>query len=66
VRKGLPTVIVVSEQFERLSKHIMKSRNVPDRIAILVRGNPEFISDEKLELLAEQVLTEAVARITRQ
>ena len=59
-------MIVVSEQFEQLAKLIMKSRSVPDRIAILVKGNPEFISDEELGLLAQRVLAEALERFTRQ
>jgi hypothetical protein len=58
-------VIVVSEQFERLAKLVMQSRKVPDRIAILVKGNPEFISDQELGLLAQRVLAEAVERFTR-
>jgi hypothetical protein len=58
-------VIVVSEQFEKLAKTVMKSRNVPDRIGILVPGNPEFISDPELDLLAQHVLAETLQRLTR-
>ena len=59
-------MIVVSEQFERLAKTVMKSRNVPDRIGILIPGNPEFISDRELGVLAQHVLVETLDRLTRQ
>ena len=58
-------MIVVSEQFEKLAKTVMKSRNVPDWIGILVPGNPEFISDPQLDLLAQHVLAETLQRLTR-
>jgi hypothetical protein len=60
----LPAVIVVTEQFEKLAAKILSARNVPESIAIHVKGNPEFISDEKLTGVAEEVLLEAVARLT--
>jgi len=64
VRKGLPTVIVVTEQFERLAGVIMQAQNVPASIMILVEGNPEFVPDEVLNGIAERVLEESVARLT--
>ena len=64
VRKGLPAVVVVTEQFERLAGVIMQSQNVPAGIAILVEGNPEFVSEEALAAIAERVLEEAARRLT--
>ena len=57
-------MIVVTEQFEKLAGVILAARNVPESIAIHVKGNPEFISDEKLSGIAEEVLIEAIARLT--
>jgi len=60
----MPAVVVATEQFDKLAKVIMRSQNVPESIAIMVKGNPEFISDEKLSGIAEEVLLEAIARLT--
>lgn len=65
MRQGKPAVVVVTEQFEKLSKIIMKSQNVPGSIAIMVKGNPEYISPEELQLACEQVAQEVIDRLTR-
>ena len=57
-------MIVVTEQFEKLAAVIMKARNVPESISILLEGNPEFISDEELREVAGRVLVEVVSRLT--
>jgi len=61
----MPAVVVATEQFEKLAKVIMRSQNVPESICIMVQGNPEFISAEKLEGVCEQVVEEAFTRLTR-
>ena len=43
----------------------MRSQNVPESIAIMVKGNPEFISAEKLEQVCEEVVEDVLARLTR-
>ncbi len=58
-------MVVVTEQFEKLSRVIMKSQNVPASIAIMVKGNPEYISREALEVMSEKVLQEVIDRLTR-
>ena len=57
--------MVVTEQFEKLSKIIMKSQNVPESIAVMVKGNPEYISAEALQAACEQVAEEVIDRLTR-
>jgi len=54
VKKGMPAVVVASEQFEKLAKVIMRSQNVPESIAIMVAGNPEFISVDDVALICDQ------------
>ena len=65
MKKGLPAVVVATEQFEKLAKVIMRSQNVPESIAIMVKGNPEYISVEKLEHVCDQVVEDVLVRLTR-
>ena len=62
----MPAVVVATEQFEKLAKVIMRAQNVPESIAIMVKGNPEFISVEKLEQVCEEVTEDVHARLTRE
>lgn len=62
---GLPAVVIATEQFEKLAKVIMKSQNIPESVAIHIKGNPEFISDEELMAVADKVMEEAVDRLTK-
>jgi len=61
----MPAVVVATEQFEKLAKVIMRSQKVPESIAIMVKGNPEYISVEKLELVCDQVAEEVRVRLTQ-
>ena len=61
----MPAVVVTTEQFEKLAKVIMRSQKVPESIAIMVKGNPEYISVEKLELVCDQVAEEVRVRLTQ-
>ena len=61
----MPAVVVATEQFEKLAKVIMRSQKVPESIAIMVKGNPEYISVEKLELICDQVAEEVHVRLTQ-
>lgn len=57
-------MVIVTEQFETLAKTVMKSRNVPDSVAVMIKGNPEFISDDELMKVADGVLEDVVERLT--
>jgi len=61
----MPAAVVATEQFEKLAKVIMRSQNVPESIAVMVPGNPEYISYEKLDALCDQVVEEVLTRLTR-
>ena len=61
----MPAVVVATEQFDKLAKVIMRSQNVPESICIMVKGNPEFISVEKLDGVCEEVVEEVLNRLTR-
>ena len=58
-------MVITTEQFEQLAKVIMKSQNVPASVAIHIKGNPEFIPDDELMKVADQVLEQAIERLTK-
>ena len=62
----MPAVVVATEQFEKLAKVIMRSQNVPESICVMVKGNPEFISVEKLAGVCDEVVDEVLLRLTRE
>jgi uncharacterized Fe-S cluster-containing MiaB family protein len=62
----MPATVVATEQFEKLAKVIMRAQNVPESICIMVKGNPEFISAERLEGICDQVVEDVLVRLTRE
>ena len=64
MRRGLPTVVVATEQFVKLAKVIMRSQQVPESIAITVKGNPEYVSEDELATIAEDLIQQSVQRLT--
>ncbi len=66
MKRHLPAVVVYTEQFSQLAKAIMRAQNVPESIGILIKGNPEFISDEALMKIADEVAAGAIERLTRE
>lgn len=64
MKKGVPAIVIVTEQFEALAKTVMKSQNVPESVAVMIKGNPEFISDDELTKVADGVLEDVVERLT--
>jgi hypothetical protein len=65
VKLGKPAVVIATEQFDKLAKVIMRSQNVPESIAVSVKGNPEFIDAEALAKVAAQVEEDVIARLTK-
>jgi uncharacterized Fe-S cluster-containing MiaB family protein len=61
----MPAVVVATEQFEKLAKVIMRSQNVPESIAIMVKGNPEYIAQDELNRICDQVVEDVLVRLTR-
>nr|WP_038207336.1 hypothetical protein [Xenophilus azovorans] len=62
IKLGVPAVGVASEQFIKLARTVLRSQKVPEEVAIEVKGNPEFVSDEELARIAEAIAAEAVSR----
>ena len=61
----MPAVVVATEQFEKLAKVIMRSQSVPESIAIMVEGNPEYVPPENLRALCDQVVEDVFIRLTQ-
>ncbi|MCC6534956.1 MAG: hypothetical protein IT531_20605 [Burkholderiales bacterium] len=64
MKRGMPAVVIATGQFEKLAKVIMRAQRVPESIAIVIGPNPEFISRAELEKIADQVIEQAIARLT--
>ena len=63
MRKGLPAVIVVTEQFTTLANVVMRSQQVSDSIAVVIPPNPEWLDNSGLARLAERVLEASIERL---
>ena len=42
----------------------MRAQKVPESIGIEIKGNPEFISDEELLVVADAVIAQVIERLT--
>jgi len=60
----MPVVLVISEQFAKLAQSLMRSREIPESIAIVIEGNPEFVTESRSEALAGEVIAQTVRRLT--
>jgi hypothetical protein len=58
--------VVSTEQFNKLATAIMRSQRVPESIAIEIKCNPEFIGADELARVADQVIEQVVARLTKE
>jgi hypothetical protein len=60
----MPAVVVSTEQFKQLATAIMRSQRVPESIAIEIKGNPEFIGDDELSRVADEVIEQVAGKLT--
>ena len=60
----MPAVGVSSQQFIKLARTVLRSQKVPDTIAIEIAGNPEFVTEQELMRIADEVTAQAVQRLT--
>ena len=50
MRRGLPAVVVATSQFVALAKVMMRARRVPETVAVVIDGNPEFLDEAATDL----------------
>ena len=61
----MPAVVIATGQFDKLARLIMRSQRVPETIAITIGPNPEFVTEAELEPIADEVIEQAIARLTQ-
>jgi hypothetical protein len=61
----MPAVVIATGQFEQLARVIMRAQRVPESISITIGPNPEFVSDDELARIADDVIVQTIARLTR-
>ena len=57
-------MVLAAEAFEKLLKVVLRAREAPEMLAIVLKGNPEYLDSPELTALADKVLDEAVRRLT--
>ncbi|MBI3917187.1 MAG: hypothetical protein HY322_09285 [Betaproteobacteria bacterium] len=57
-------MVLATEAFAKLAKVTLDARRLPGTLAIVIRGNPEFLDEPALAQVADRVLDEAVRRLT--
>jgi len=57
-------VVLATEPFRTLLMVTLRARQAPETLAVVLKGNPEYLEPSVLSSLAERVLDEAVQRLT--
>ena len=63
IRRGVPAVVIATGQFVDLAKVMMRSRRVPETIAVVIAGNPEFLDEPAFDPLAAQIFADMLERL---
>jgi hypothetical protein len=64
IRGRRPTIEVITEQFDALARSIVRANKLPESTLVMIPGNPEFVSSERLAILADLALAEIVGKLT--
>ena len=65
VKKGIPTVVLVNEQFLIEAQMIAKSYGVPSLRMIVLPHNIELLPSEEIEAITDKVCEEAIMLLTQ-
>ena len=57
-------MVFATEPFEKLLKVMLRSRQASEAIAVVLKGNPEYLEPAALAGVADRALDEAVQRLT--
>jgi hypothetical protein len=55
-------VVITTERFNLVAKATLRSQRVPESIVVEINGNPEFISDQELFDVSQDLVTRIVER----
>ncbi len=56
----MPAVVIATEAFVKLLTVMLRARQAPDSLAVVIQGNPEYIDPAAIAPLADRVLAEIV------
>ena len=54
----------MTEAFQKLLMVTLRARRAPETLAVVLKGNPEYLDPPALAALADNVLRETVRRLT--
>jgi hypothetical protein len=57
-------VVLATEAFGTLVKVSLNARKTPEKLAVVIKGNPELLEYEATTKLADRVFDEIAARLT--
>ena len=57
-------MVLATEAFGKIVQVSLSARKTPERLAIVVKGNPETLDESAVAALADRVLDEAAIRLT--
>ena len=56
-------MVLATEPFVKLLTVMLRARQAPDAIAVVIKGNPEYLDAPAVGPLADRVLDEVVRRL---
>ncbi|MEI8035899.1 MAG: hypothetical protein WCH96_10525 [Betaproteobacteria bacterium] len=59
----MPSIVIATEAFTNLLTVMLRARQAPDALAVIVKGNPEVMDAAKMDPLADKVLGEVVRQL---
>lgn len=59
----MPAVVIATEAFAKLLTVMLRSQQAPDSLAVVLRGNPEYLDQAAIDTLADQVLDDIVRQL---
>ena len=51
----MPAVVFATEPFRQLLKVTLRARHAPETLALVLKGNPEYLEPSALTVLADKV-----------
>ena len=59
----MPAVVIATEAFTQLLTVMLRSQQAPDSLAVVVKGNPEYLDPAVTDTLADKVLDDIVRQL---
>lgn len=65
LRRGLPSVVLVTERFTALARATMLGNGVSNAPMVVIPGNPEWLAADEVRTAASHVAEEIARALTR-